>query len=343
MDLIESRKKDHIDICLNKDVQFDKFSAGFEKYHFIHQALPEINFNEINLETEILGKKVSAPIFVSSMTGGLEQGKTINTNLAKACQKLNIPMGMGSQRIIIEKPQAVFSFMIRDVAPDILLFGNVGAVQLNYGFDEKELNYLVESIGANALFLHLNPLQEAIQPEGDTNFTNLIEKITNISDVFKYPIFIKETGCGISEDLAEKLSKTNISGIDVSGGGGTSWALIEGFRAKNPMQARLGEVFRNWGIPTAESLIHVKNKASNKTIFASGGIRSGIDIAKAIVLGADAVGIAQPLLASAIESNEAVELKLMEYIEELKITMFCLGVKSINELKNSKHLIKSIF
>lgn len=341
MDLIESRKKDHIDICLNKDVQFDKFSAGFEKYHFIHQALPEINLDEINLETEILGKKIKAPIFVSSMTGGLEQGKKINSNLAKACQNLGLPMGMGSQRIIIERPESLDSFLIRDVAPDILLFGNVGAVQLNYGFGEKELNYLVESIGADALYLHLNPLQEAIQPEGDKNFSGLIEKITEIAKTFKYPIFIKETGCGISESLADKLSKTNISGIDVSGGGGTSWALIEGFRAKHPLQAKLGDTFRNWGIPTSESLIYTKNKASNKIIFASGGIRSGIDVAKAIALGADAVGIAQPLLEPALDSVEAVESKLMEYIQELKISMFCLGISSVSELKGTS-LLKRI-
>ncbi len=337
---IEKRKKDHIEICLNKNVQFDKFSSGFDAYHFSHQALPEISLDEIDLSVTILGKKLSAPIFVSSMTGGLEQGKKINENLAITCQKLGLAMGMGSQRIIFEMPESADTFKVRHVAPDILLFGNIGAVQLNYGFSETELNEIVRSINADALFLHLNPLQEAIQPEGDKNFSGIFQKISDVVKNLSFPVFIKETGCGISEELALKLSKIKIAGIDVSGGGGTSWSLIESYRSKNPLQARLGEVFRNWGIPTSESLIAVKSNAGNKIIFASGGIRSGIDVAKAIVLGADAVGIAYPLLEPATKSTEAVEEKLLEYIEELKITMFCLGIKSIAQLKKTDLLKK---
>jgi isopentenyl-diphosphate delta-isomerase len=339
---IANRKKDHIQICLNKDVQFDQFSAGFEAYHFYHQALPEINLNDIDLSIKLFGKTLKAPVFVSSMTGGLEQGKEINRNLAKACQSLGLAMGMGSQRIIFEMPESLESFKVRDIAPDILLFGNIGAVQLNYGFSEKELIRAVELIGGDALFLHLNPLQEAIQPEGDTDFSGLLNKISAVIKKLPFPVFIKETGCGISGELAEKLALTGISGIDVSGGGGTSWALIEAYRAKNPIQAKIGETFRNWGIPTAESLLAVKEYAPGKTVFASGGIRTGIDIAKAIVLGADAVGIAHPLLEPATKSVEAVEEKLSQYIEELKITMFCLGVKSIEELKKTNLLKKVI-
>lgn len=340
MELITNRKKDHIDICLTKDVQFNKFSAGFEAYHFLHQALPEIALEDIDLSIELLGKKLSAPIFVSSMTGGLEQGAKINTNLAKACQKLNLAMGMGSQRVIIEVPETLKSFQVRDVAPDILLFGNVGAVQLNYGFGKKELEHLVNSIEADALFLHLNPLQEAIQPEGDKNFAGLIEKIITIAQEVNFPIVLKETGCGISEKLAESFNNSNIAGIDVSGGGGTSWALIEAFRAKNPLQAKIGETFRNWGIPTAESLVMVKNSLKNKIILASGGIKDGIDVAKAIAIGADAVGFAQALLEPATQSVEAVEVRLTQIIEELRIAMFCLGIKNIQELKNTNLLKK---
>jgi isopentenyl-diphosphate delta-isomerase len=339
---IEKRKKDHIEICLNKNVQFDKFSSGFDAYHFSHQALPEISLDEIDLSINILGKKLNAPVFVSSMTGGLEQGKRINENLATACQKLSLAMGMGSQRIIFEMPESAETFKVRHVAPDILLFGNVGAVQLNYGFGENELKEIVNSISADALYLHLNPLQEAIQPEGDKNFSGLFEKISDIVKRLPFPVFIKETGCGISEELAKKLSKTDVAGIDVSGGGGTSWALIESYRSKNQLQARIGEAFRNWGIPTSESLLAVKNNAGNKIIFASGGIRTGIDIAKAIVLGADAVGIAHPLLEPATISTEAVEAKLLQYIEELKIAMFCLGIKNIDELKKTDLLKKVI-
>jgi isopentenyl-diphosphate delta-isomerase len=335
---IQNRKRDHIEICLNRDVQFNKLSSGFEAYNFSHNALPEINIDEIDLSTEILGKKLNAPIFVSSMTGGLEQGEKINKNLAQACQNLGLFMGMGSQRITLEMPESLNSFLVRDVAPDILIFANVGAVQLNYGYGEKELKFLVESIGANALYLHLNPLQEAIQPEGDKNFSGLIEKINNISTNFIYPIFLKETGCGVSAHTAERFIDSNIAGIDIAGGGGTSWALIEAYRAKFPIQAKIGETFRNWGIPTAESLIQVRSVIKDKYVFASGGIRNGIDIAKALALGADAVGIAHPLLEAAMKSNKDVEDILNQLIEELKICMFCLGAKSINDLKNRIHL-----
>lgn len=336
---IQNRKRDHIEICLNKDVQFNKLSSGFEAYNFSHNALPEINIDEIDLSTEILGKKLNAPIFISSMTGGLEQGEKINKNLAQACQNLGLFMGMGSQRITLEMPESLNSFLVRDVAPDILIFANVGAVQLNYGYGEKELKYLVESIGANTLYLHLNPLQEAIQPEGDKNFSGLIDKIKDLSSNFIYPIFLKETGCGISENLAKKFIDSNIAGFDIAGGGGTSWALIEAYRAKYPKQAKIGETFRNWGISTADSLIQVRNVIKDKYVFASGGIRSGIDIAKALALGADAVGIAHPLLEPAINSYEEVQIVLEQFIEELKICMFCLGASSINELKNLTHLI----
>ena len=332
---IQNRKKDHIEICLKRDVQFNQLASGFEGFNFSHNALPEININEIDLSIEILGKKLNAPIFVSSMTGGLEQGEKINKNLAKACQNLNLFMGMGSQRITLEMPESLDSFKVRDVAPDILIFANVGAVQLNYGYTEKELKYFVESIGANALYLHLNALQEAIQPEGDQNFSGLTQKIIDIAETFSYPIFLKETGCGISAKTAENFNYSKIAGIDIAGGGGTSCALIEAYRAKNPLQSRIGETFRNWGISTAQSLIEVKKAVKNKYIFASGGIRNGIDIAKAIALGADAVGIAYPLLEPATKSFEDVENVLNQYIEELRICMFCLGAKSLDDLKNT--------
>ncbi len=199
---------------------------------------------------------------------------------------------------------------------------------------------MVNSIEADALYLHLNPLQEAIQPEGDKNFAGLIEKIITMAKEVNFPIVLKETGCGISEKLAESFNNSNIAGIDVSGGGGTSWALIEAFRAKNPLQAKIGETFRNWGIPTAESLVMVKSSLKNKVILASGGIKDGIDVAKAIALGADAVGFAQALLEPATQSVEAVEARLTQIIEELRIAMFCLGIKNIAELKNTNLLKK---
>jgi len=337
---IENRKKDHIDICINKDVQFEKTLSGFEKYQFIHQALPEIDFNEIDLSLNLFGKALNAPIFVSSMTGGLENGKVINENLARACQNLGLAMGLGSQRIMLENPDSLESFDIRKYAKDILLFGNIGAVQLNYNVGLEDIKKIIEQVKADALFLHLNPLQEAIQTEGDKNFAGLLEKIFNLAENSPYPIIIKECGCGISKELAKQLSKTKIAGIDVSGGGGTSWALIEGYRAKNETSLDIANIFRDWGIPTADSLVFVKKQIKNKLVFASGGIRSGIDVAKAIALGADMVGIAHPLLKLATISSKAVEEKLNQFIQELKITMFCIGVKNINELKNTKFLHK---
>jgi len=334
--IIENRKKDHIEICLNKDVQFDKTLSGFEKYQFVHQALPEINFDEIDLSINIFDKKLNAPIFVSSMTGGLEKARLINKNIAIACQNLGLAMALGSQRIMLENPQSVESFNVRKYAKDILLFGNIGAVQLNYGVGLKECLKIIEQIKADVLFLHLNPLQEAIQEEGDKNFSGLLKKIETLAKDLPYPIVIKECGCGISEELAIKLSKTKIAGIDVSGSSGTSWALIEGYRAKNNITLELGKTFKNWGIPTAESLVYVKKHIKDKFIFSSGGIRSGIDIAKAIALGSNMVGIALPLLESATISSRAVEERLIQFIQELKITMFCIGVKNIDELKNTK-------
>jgi len=341
MNNIKNRKRDHIDICINKDVQFNLFDSGFSNFFFEHQALPEIDYDEINLETYILNRKFSAPIFVSSMTGGIEQGAKINKNLAIACQNLNIPMGLGSQRIMLENKESKKSFLLRDLAPDIFLFGNIGAVQLNYGVSNKDIKFILEEIDANALFLHLNPLQEVIQEEGNKNFKGLKNKIIKLSEELEYPIILKETGCGISKNIVEDFNKTNIAGIDISGGGGTSWAFIESLRAKNIHLAKIGENFRNWGLPTSYLLANAKKVIDkNKLLFASGGIRTGIDVAKAISLGADMVGIAQPLLESALISHIEVENKLRQIIEELKISMFCTGIKNILELKNTDKLIK---
>lgn len=323
---MEKRKIDHIRICLQQKIKTG--SAGFERYRFIHKALPKIDFEKIDVATRFLGKKLSAPILISSMTGGTPQAGRINRNLAKAAQKQGVAMAVGSQRIAIEKPRFASTFQVRDIAPDILLFANLGAVQLNYGYGIKECQQAVEMIGADALVFHLNPLQEAIQPEGNRNFENLLPKIRRIAKNLSVPVIVKEIGCGISEDVARKLYQAGIEIIDTAGWGGTNWAKIEGIRAKN----NLGETFSQWGIPTAESIVQCR-KVKGLKVIGSGGIRNGIEIAKAITLGADLVGLALPFLKPATKSAKAVEQALLQLIKELKIAMFCLGVKNIKELK----------
>ena len=327
--MTKQRKQDHLETCLQEKVETG--SSGFDSYHFTHQALPEINFDEINLSCQFLKKKLNYPILISSMTGGTTKAKTINLNLAQTAQKLRIAMAVGSQRIAIEKPPIASTFQIRKVAPNIVLLSNLGAVQLNYGFGIKECRQAIKMIGADGLVFHLNPLQEVIQPGGNKNFSNLLKKIKKITAQIKIPVIVKEVGCGISQKTARSLLNAGIKTIDVSGQGGTSWALIESSRRKKNKQ--LGKVFSQWGIPTAEAITEC-NKIKELTIIGSGGIRTGIDMAKALILGADIVGIALPLLKPATKSARAVEEKIKSLIQELKITMFCLGVKNIKELKS---------
>lgn len=322
---MQKRKTDHIQICLRQEIETGL--TGFEKYQFVHNALPEIDLEKIDTSTKFLGKKLSAPILISSMTGGTPEAKKINKNLAKAAQKMGVAMAVGSQRIAIENPKLASTFQVRDVAPDILLFANLGAVQLNYGFGIRQCQKAVEMIGADALVFHLNPLQEAIQPEGNRNFENLLPKIEKIVANLSVPVIIKEVGCGISEEVARKLYQVGVRIIDTAGWGGTNWAKIEGIRAKN----KLGETFSQWGIPTAESII-VCRKVKGLTVIGSGGVRSGIEVAKAIALGADLVGLALPFLKPATKSRRAVEEKLAQLARELKIAMFCLGAKDIKDL-----------
>jgi isopentenyl-diphosphate delta-isomerase len=328
--LINKRKDQHVKICLKENVSSFDINTSFDNYKFMHNALPEINFDEIDLSTTFLNKRVNAPVFISSITGGYKEAEIINTNLAKAANNLNIAMGVGSMKIAIEQPETLSSFQVRKHAPQIPLLSNLGAVQLNYGYGIKQCIQVIESVKADVLILHLNPLQEAIQPEGDTNFKNLFKKIKQLKKDLPYPLIVKEVGSGISKSVAYKLKKIKPDYIDTAGTGGTSFAAIEGIRANN----LTGETFRNWGIPTSESLVMCK-KAGLKSI-ASGGIRTGIDAAKAIAMGASMVGIALPLLQPATESAEKIEEILTEIINELKIAMFCLGVKNIDQLKKIK-------
>lgn len=336
----EKRKKEHLDICLNEEVQFTDVTTGFEKYYFVHQALPEIALSEVDLSITLLGKRLAAPILISPMVGGIENATHINRNLALAAQDLGLAMGVGSQRCLIDVPELGKTFQVRDIAPDVLLFANLGAVQLNYGYGVEECLSLVKAIEADALMLHLNPLQESLQPEGNTNFGELINKIGHICAELPVPVLVKEVGEGISEEVARKLAAAGVAGIDVSGAGGTCWSQIERLRATNKVATNVAAAFASWGIPTAESLIMVRQGAPHLPIIASGGIRTGIDIAKAIALGASAAGVATPLLKAANSSFQEVKNSLMEMVEELRIAMFCVGADSVAELTSSPLLKK---
>lgn len=336
------RKAEHLHITLNEDVEFKEISTGLEDYHFIHQGLPEIDLSSINLSVELFGKTLSAPIIVSSMVGGIDSAIRINRNLAQAAQTLGLAMGVGSQRCAIDDPATASTYEVRDVAPDILLFANLGAIQLNYGYGVKECRRAVEMIGADALILHLNPLQEALQPEGNTNFAGLLSKIEQVCCEMPVPVIVKEVGWGISEDIARKLAAVGVSGIDTAGAGGTSWSEVEKYRARTELGNNTALVFASWGIPTAQSIEMVRRGAPSLTLIAGGGIRTGLDVAKSIALGADAAGIATPLLKAASISAESVMTVLREIIEVLRFAMFCVGAASIKELKGSPLLKKKV-
>ncbi len=334
------RKEEHLQICLNEQVQFQSVTTGFERYYFIHQALPEIDLDRVDLSTVLFGKKLMAPLIISSMVGGIEPANIINRRLAKAAQVLGLAMGVGSQRCLIDSPASWKTYHIRDVAPDILLFANLGAVQLNYRYGIKECLKAVESIGADGLILHLNPLQEALQPEGNTNFAGLLKKIKQVCRELSVPVIIKEVGGGISAEVAEKLAGAGVDGIDVAGAGGTCWSEIERKRISDKTANNVAASFASWGIPTAESLVLARRGAPHLSIIASGGIRTGIDVAKAIALGADAAGIGAPLLKAANNSPRQVVESLKEIIKTMRIAMFCIGATDISNLKLSPFIQK---
>lgn len=332
-----SRKTDHIRINLEEDVH-SGLTTGLERFRFAHQALPELNLETIDLSTNIFGHKLRAPILISSMTGGTEEAKTINLTLAEAAQEMGVAMGLGSQRAAIEHSETASTFRVRKVAPDILLFANLGAIQLNYGYGIDECQRVVDMVEANALYLHLNPLQEAVQPEGDTNFAGLLGKIEKVCLALNVPVIAKEVGWGISGETARQLVDAGISGIDVAGSGGTSWTQVEMHRAENPSQARLAAAFLDWGIPTSESIQQIHQTAPETPIFASGGIRTGLDIAKCIALGATIGGMAGPFLKAAVISVEETVQTIREIQREIQITMFATGASRPKEL--SKKLIQ---
>lgn len=334
------RKKEHLDIALNHDVAFKQVTTGLEDYQFVHQALPEIDLAGVDTSTVLFGRRLAAPLVVSSMVGGTAEAGRINRNLAAAAQQLGLAMGVGSQRCSIEDPKWAPTYQVRDVAPDVLLFANLGAIQLNYGYGLAECLRAVEMIDADALVLHLNPLQEALQPEGNTGFGGLLGRITDVCRALLVPVIVKEVGCGISEEAARRLAEAGVAGIDVAGAGGTSFSEVERFRSRTETARAAAAAFAGWGIPTAESLRMARRGAAELVLIASGGIRTGVDVAKSIALGARAAGIGTPLLKAANVSQDEVVAVLERIITELRTAMFCIGAATVAELRDSPALRK---
>lgn len=334
----QDRKNSHLSICLDEQVEFTGGDAnGFGAYRFDHDALPEVNKVDVCLETTLFGKRLAAPIFIGAMTGGTDRAAEINRRLALAAEKCKVGFALGSQRKMLENPATLSSYNVRQHAPGIpLLVGNVGAVQLNYGVGLPELKRLVRDIGCDAFNFHLNPLQEAIQPEGDTNFSGLLSKLREVIPQMGVPVLLKEVGSGISETTALKIKDLPISGVETAGVGGTSWSKIESLRTTNSIQRSTGELFARWGMPTAESVIVCRSVLPRLTVVASGGIRNGIEAAKAIALGADAVAYALPMLKAAERSADAVVEEICRLMEELRTAMFVTGCSRVADLRKSK-------
>lgn len=333
----ERRKADHIRINLEEDVFFKQLTNGLEKYFFMHRALPEINLHDIDTSIEIMGKRLQRPLLISSMTGGTAEAREINRTLARAAQELGMAMGLGSMRAVIEDESLVDTYTVRDVAPDILLFSNLGAVQFNYGYGVDECRRAVELYDADALILHFNTIQEATQPEGDGDFSNLLPKIEEVCKKLEVPVIAKEVGWGFAEEDARMLANAGVSAIDVAGAGGTSWSQVEMYRAPTKRHAQVAAAFVDWGIPTAVTLQYCHRAAPDMTLFASGGIRNGIEVAKCIALGASAVGLAGEFLRAAHDNGLEGAIEFAETLtDQLRITMFGCGAKNLAELSQTK-------
>src|SRR5690625_4990504 len=343
---INVRKTGHIRLCLTDQVEGVNKSTGLEGISFIHNALPEINFDDINLTTSFLKKQLKAPFLVSSMTGGSELATEINLNLAEASEEKGWAIGLGSTRALLESTAHEDSFLIRRQAKTVPIIANLGAVQFNYGYGVDECQRIVDATEAYSLVLHLNSLQEVVQDGGDLNFENLLPKIEEVCKKLTVPVGVKEVGFGIDGVVAEKLFQVGISYIDVAGAGGTSWSQVEKLRTKDPLRKVAAEAFNSWGIPTKDCIVSVRSKLPTAPIVASGGLKTGHDAAKAITIGADVIGYARTLLQAATESADAVidEMNRIEF--ELKMAMFGIGADSIEALKNTNRVIingKSLF
>lgn len=331
-----SRRKDaHLDLCLNEEVGSQGPARGLGTYTLEYDALPEVDFGAVDVGTILLGKRLRAPIVIGAMTGGTERAGTINARLARAAARAGVAMALGSQRAMIVRPELTSTFGVRDAAPDLpLLFGNVGAVQLNYGVGAAEVKKALDAVGADAVNFHLNALQEAIQPEGDTRFAGLARRLIEVIPELGVPALVKEVGAGVGRRAARKIASLPVAGVEVAGTGGTSWAKVESYRAPaDSPQAEAGRRLAGFGIPTGESIRICREAMGERLVVASGGIRTGMDVAVAIALGADAVALARPLLEAASESEDAAARVLETIIYELRVICFCTGAANLASLR----------
>ncbi|MCM3630047.1 type 2 isopentenyl-diphosphate Delta-isomerase [Paenibacillus glycanilyticus] len=338
------RKSEHIRICLQENVAGEGIDTGFEQLRFRHNALPEIAFDDVLLDTEWLGRQMRTPLLVSSMTGGTSEAGAINRRLAEAAETQGWAIGLGSMRAAIEQEELAASFYIRDIAPSVPVIANLGAVQLNYGYGVEACRRAVEIAEADALVLHLNSMQEVFQPEGDTNFRDLLPRIEEVCRSLSVPVGIKEVGWGIDADTAAALASAGAAFIDVAGAGGTSWSQVEKYRQNDPMRRLAAEAFAGWGIPTAQSIMEVKERLPHIPVVASGGLQHGVDAAKSIALGADIAGFGRALLPRAANDDTKVSVEqLIEQFEriefELRAAMFGIGAATITELQHTSRLI----
>lgn len=317
-----ARKQDHLELSLTGDVGFQARGNGLDAWRLLHDALPEVDFDAIDLSTGFLGHQLRMPLIISSMTGGTDDAAHINRILAEGAGRAGCAMGVGSQRAALEDEAAATSFRIREVAPDLPLFGNLGAVQLNYGYGLEECARAVEMIEADGIFLHLNSLQEALQPEGDRDFSGLVARITEICRDAPFPVLLKTTGNGLSRRTAAKLVGVPLAGLEVSGAGGTSWARIETLRSGD---TRARDRFGDWGETTADSILAARECLPDLPLIASGGIRDGVDVAKALALGADVVGLARPFLQAAARGPRELDTLLERIAFELRLSCFYAG------------------
>lgn len=338
---IERRKQRHIRLSLEENVQAD-IGTGFEDVRLIHRALPEIDLEDVKTETELFGKRLAYPLVISAITGGTERAKEINSVLASAVEEFGVGIGVGSQRIAIEDPSVEHTFrIVRERAPSSFVMGNIGCPQLSLGWGVEEAKRCVDMIDADALAIHMNPLQEAVQVRGETRYRGVLNKIGEVARGLGSPVVMKETGCGIAFEEAVKLEGVGVAGLELSGTGGTSWAAVEHHIAREEGkrdQEALGQALWNWGVPTAVSLVETSQSTKLK-IIASGGMRTGLEMAKAIALGADAVGIARPLLLKAVEGPDALREHLEDILLEFRTAMFLVGAESIEELRRVPVLV----
>ncbi len=338
---IAARKADHLEICLSQDVSFRSLRSGFEQIQLMHCALPEVALVQVDTSTSFLGKVLSMPLMITGMTGGFAQAEEVNAALAQACQRQRVALGLGSQRQLLENQDYLRSFSaVRELAPDIPLVGNIGAAQVAQKGGLAAVEQIMRLVAVDALAVHLNPLHEALQPEGDTDFGGVLVALQQLVEDLPVPVIVKETGAGISREVALRLVDCGVRYIDVSGAGGTSWAAVEYYRGAQP---RLAEKFWDWGIPTALCLQQLRS-IPGLYLIGSGGVRDGVDVAKALVLGAEMAGAAAPFLRALFHKDGlSLEALIEQWRQEFRLAMFLTGCAEVNELRQVRYFVKGRF